>query len=457
MTPDAHIASAFNRFGLGARPGDLDRSIDPRGSLLRQPVTASAAPALFDELPPSTSYLHREAVARDERRRAKQQDDTTAAPGMGNGLRSLVRAELEARYRYAVATPDGFAERLVRFWSNHFAVSLDKRPASLYAAPMEREAIRPRIGGRFSDLLIAVEQHPAMLRYLDNVRSIGADSRIAQRQQSKRRLGLNENLAREILELHTLGVDGGYSQTDVTELARALTGWGTPLPRELLETAPVNAFVFRPNAHEGGARTVLGRRYADAGIDQARAVLTELAMHPATARHVSTKLARHFVSDEPPAALIDRMARAWLRSGGNLPDVYRALVESDEAWAPDARKFKSPDDFVVSALRALDATLPVVRLQPVLTQLGEPTFTPRSPAGFPDTTAAWSGGDALFKRIQAAQRLAQLAQSPDPLAVARTALGDGLDASTAATLRRAESARSGLALLFGSPAFQWRA
>jgi uncharacterized protein (DUF1800 family) len=456
MTPDAHIASAFNRFGLGARPGDLDRGIDPHAYLLRQPVTAPAVPSAFEDLPPSSVYLHREAVARDERRRAKQQDDA-AAVRTGDGLRSLVGAELGARYRHAVATPDGFAERLVRFWSNHFAVSLDKRPAALYAAPMEREAIRPRIGGRFADLLVAVEQHPAMLRYLDNVRSIGADSRVAQRQRGKRSLGLNENLAREILELHTLGVDGGYSQTDVTELARALTGWGTPLPREILEAPPPSAFVFRPNAHEGGSRMVLGRRYGDAGVDQARAVLADLAVHPATARHVSSKLARHFVSDEPGAALVDRMTSAWLRSGGHLPDVYRALVESDDAWAADARKFKSPDDFVVSALRALDAMLPIARLQPVLTQLGEPAFTPRSPAGFPDTTAAWSGGDALFKRIQAAQRLAQLVESPDPLAIARAALGTRLDSATAATLRRAESARSGLALLFASPAFQWRA
>jgi uncharacterized protein (DUF1800 family) len=460
MTPDARLASAHNRFGLGARPGDLERDDDARAWLMRQVDSTNGAASAFDTLPTSAAYLHQEAVALDLRRQMKRQQDSVSpqpAGGARGGLKSAVRAELDARYRHAVATADGFSERLVRFWSNHFAVSLDKRPALLYAAPMEREAIRPHVNGRFADLLLAVEQHPAMLRYLDNVRSVGDGSRLAQRQRAKRTLGLNENLAREILELHTLGVDSGYSQADVTEFARALTGWSTPLPRETLDDVPATAFVFRPNAHEAGARGILGRRYAEAGVGQARAVLEDLAVHPATARHVSTKLARHFVADAPPPALVDRMTRAWLGSGGALADVYRAMIDSPDAWAGTARKFKSPEDFLVSALRALDASPPIGRLLPVLAQLGEPAFTPRSPAGFPDTTAAWSGGDALFKRIQAAQRLAGLAASPDPLGTARSALGANLDASTATTLRRAESARSGLALLFASPAFQWRA
>jgi uncharacterized protein (DUF1800 family) len=456
MTPATRLASAYNRFGLGARPGDLDRAEDPRALLLRQVDAAYTPTPALAALPGSNVYLHQEAVAREQRRRAKQQDDGAPPAGMRYGLRSAVRAELDARYHHAVTTPDGFAERLVRFWSNHFAVSIDKRPALPYAAPMEREAIRPHVSGHFVDLLLAVEQHPAMLRYLDNVRSVGDGSRLAERQRGKRQLGLNENLAREILELHTLGVDGGYSQADVTELARALTGWGTPQLRETRDTVPSSSFLFRPNAHESGPRNVLGRRYPADGVAQARAVLADLAVHRSTARHVSTKLARHFVADDAPPVLVERMTQAWLRSGGHLAEVYRAMIESPESWGADARKFKSPDDFLVSALRALDAPLPVARLQPVLTQLGEPAFTPRSPAGFPDTTAAWSGGDALFKRIQAAQRLAQLAASPDPMAIARAALGAQLDDATATTLRRAESARSGLGLLFASPAFQWR-
>ncbi|MGY3265178.1 DUF1800 domain-containing protein [Lysobacter sp. HA35] len=471
MTDDQQrrLASTHNRFGLGARPGDLHRADDPHALLVRQ-LTGNAGANDFGALPSSRDYLHLEATVLANARQAKRmrddtmspmQDDATPQPGNrkrgGRGaLRESVRAELDARYRHAATTPDGFAERLVRFWSNHFAVSIDKRQALLYAAPMEREAIRPNAFGRFGDLLVAVEQHPAMLRYLDNVRSIGDDSRVAQRAMGKRQLGLNENLAREILELHTLGVDGGYSQVDVTELARAITGWSTPAPREMLESVPTSAFVFRPNAHEGGARSVIGRRYAESGIDQGRAILRDLAVHPSTARHVSTKLARHFISDDPPKAVVDRMAQAWTRSNGQLVDVYRALIDSPEAWDVTARKFRTPDDFVVAALRSLDTEESIARLQPVLTQLGEPAFTPRSPAGFPDITTAWSGGDALFKRVQAAQRLATLASTPDPLATARVALGPHLDDATATTLRRAESARSGLALLFASPAFQWR-
>ncbi|AXK71539.1 DUF1800 domain-containing protein [Lysobacter sp. TY2-98] len=470
MTDDLKLASAYNRFGLGARPGDLDHATDPHAVLARQ-LSGDVGANAFSGLPASTDYLHREAVAlaaarqnkrmRDDPGMSPMQDDAAPTPARqrraGRGeLREAVRAELDARYRHAATTPDGFAERLVRFWSNHFAVSLDKRPALLYAAPMEREAIRPNVFGHFDALLQAVASHPAMLRYLDNTRSVGDDSRIARRLSGKRELGLNENLAREILELHTLGVDGGYTQTDVTELARAITGWSTPAPREAIDSVPSTAFVFRPNAHEGGARRVLGRMYADSGVLQGRAILRDLAVHPATARHVSNKLARHFVADDPPKVVVDRMAQAWTRSGGALVDVYRALIDSPEAWAPDARKFRTPDDFLVAALRAMDASQPIARLQPVLTQLGEPAFTPRSPAGFPDVTTAWSGGDALFKRIQAAQRLASLPVTPDPLATARIALGAHLDDATATTLRRAESARSGLALLFASPAFQWR-
>ncbi|WP_133499674.1 DUF1800 domain-containing protein [Cognatilysobacter terrigena] len=477
MTDDLKLASALNRFGLGARPGDPDRRDDPHTLLTRQ-MTGDAGTSAFASLPSSAEYVHREAALLASLRQAKRQRDDDAmlrvrddmsmqgdasmSPrrmrrGGGRGdLRAAVRDELDARYGHAVTTPDGFAERLVRFWSNHFAVSLDKRPALLYAAPMEREAIRANLFGRFDALLVAVESHPAMLRYLDNVRSVGDDSRIARRVAGKRQLGLNENLAREILELHTLGVDGGYTQGDVTELARAITGWSTPAPRESIDAVPPAAFVFRPNAHEGGARRVLGRTYADAGVQQGHAILRDLAVHPSTARHVSTKLARHFIADEPPRAVVDRMAQAWTRNGGTLADVYRALIDSPEAWARTARKFRTPDDFLIAALRAMDASQPIARLQPVLAQLGEPAFTPRSPAGFPDATSAWNGGDALFKRIQAAQRLASLTASPDPLATARIALGPHLDDATATTLRRAESARSGLALLFASPAFQWR-
>ena len=458
-------ASALNRFGLGARPGDLEAAHDPRGGLLRQ-ITPEAARLPDHGLPDSAAYLREELALLRELRRGRQTDaasnDAAARRTVTNGrgrLRQAVARELDVRYRHAATTPHGFAERLVRFWSNHFAISADKRAAALYAAPMEREAVRPHVFGRFAELLLAVEQHPGMLRYLDNVRSVGEGSPLAQRAAARRKRGLNENLAREILELHTLGVDGGYGQTDVTELARALTGWGTALPRDFERDGDFeHAFVFREAAHEAGARRVLGRRYVEGGVRQGEAILHDLAVHPATARHVSRKLAAHFVADDPPPALVERMTQAWLRSGGALTAVYRALIDSEEAWSPHARKFRTPDDLILAALRAAGTTAPIATLHPLLTLLGQPPFTARSPAGFPDDATPWAGADALYKRVQVAQRLSALAPEarPDPLAIARGALGARLDADTATAVRRAESARAGLAVLFASPAFQWR-
>lgn len=493
MASTSAAASAANRFGLGARAGTLQTMRDPREFLLAQLHPHHVA--AFDALPSSVDYLQREFAYTRERivqRRARR-----AAPAMQTGAMSATddataidpevaaaiasfrdtfgadqRAELAARYRVALTTDRDFVERLVRFWSNHFAISVDKRPAALYAAPMEREAIRPHVLGRFEDMLLAVETHPGMLRYLDNAQSVGEGSTFAtrgarrlERRRSgddaipKRRFGLNENLAREILELHTLGVDGGYVQDDVRELARAITGWSVASPRDL-DADATTTFRFRANAHEAGTRRVLGNRYASEGEAQGRAILRDLAAHPATARHVCGKLARHFVSDAPPRALVERMASAWERSGGALRAVYAAMVGSPEAWAEDARKLKTPDDFVVSALRST-ATLPNEQpraLVGLLGRLGHPPFTPRSPAGFADDAVEWSGADAVWKRIQAAQTLAETATgtAPDPMRTAGDVFGPHLDAGTALALRRAESPREGLALLFASPVFQWR-
>ena len=459
--------SAANRLGLGARPGTLERIDDPRAWLHAQ-LTLPVAPA-YGALPSSADYLQQEYDYLRQRREARRMASPDgAAKGFRERFAQAQLREIGWRYRHAVATEQDFLERLVRFWSNHFAVSVDKRSATLYAAPMEREAIRPHATGDFADLLLAVEQHPAMLRYLDNVRSVGEQSPLAQRQRLRtgdtgdapgRRAGLNENLAREILELHTMGVDGGYAQEDVRELARAITGWSIATPRDADATTPT-AFRFRANAHEAGMRVVLGRRYPADGEAQGRTILRDLALHPSTARHVCSKLARHFVSDTPPPALVERMVAAWQQHDGALRPVYAALIDSAEAWQPDARKLKTPDDFLVSALRST-GTAPGERpraLVGLLGRLGQPPFTPRSPAGFADDAAAWSGADAVWKRIQAAQSLAESAApaDPDPVSIASGVFGDGLDAETMSALRRAESSREGLALLFASPAFQWR-
>lgn len=497
---DAHLA--LIRFGLGPRPGEAAGLRDPRAWLVGQSARAPAGlAATFSALPTSTMYFQREvaylrdvaaerikegrgkkaasrpaaamddAEMRDASAQQMYQAQATAGLSPRLGINNFRRefgadllAETRARYAWAVSTPDGFSERLTRFWSNHFAVSLDKRAASLYVMPMEREAIRPRVGGRFEDLLVAVVRHPAMLRYLDNVASVGVDSQAAKRgeqraRQANRKLGLNENLAREIMELHTLGVDGGYTQADVTEFARALTGWSMPRPRQLQGGAPASAFAFYPQTHEPGPRTVLGKRYAEGGEEQALAILHDLARHPATAKHLATKLARHFVADVPPPAVVDRLAKVYLASDGDLSRVYQALIDSPEAWDAANRKLRMPDDWLVAALRAggvelRDKLRPAMNL---LAKMGQPTLTPRSPAGYADLAEDWSGADALLKRVQAAQVLADwIPRDRDPLALARDALGTRLDADTALALRRADSPQQGYALLFASPAFQWR-
>lgn len=459
--------SACNRFGLGARPGEIDAIGDARAWLRAQMRRQVAVP---DGLAPSADYLVREERFRRERAEERKRAPASAArmTTMREVFGADQRAEALARWRLAVGSRDGFQERMVRFWSNHFAVSVDKGGASLYAMPMEREAIRPHAFGRFADLLLAVETHPAMLRYLDNAQSVGPDSPFAQnaqrrlRQQGKPgRSGLNENLAREILELHTLGVDGGYRQDDVTELARAITGWGLPLPRDFdAGAAPASAFVFHERAHEPGTRRLLGRRYAQAGVEQGRAMLADLAVHPATAHHVSLKLARHFVADDPDPKLVARMSAAWLAHGGDIAAVCAAMIDSDAAWNGAARKFKSPQDFVVSALRASAAELEPTRvsqLQAQVDRLGQPELKPRSPAGFPDTSAAWLEGDALWKRLQVATSLAEHAAAPDDVAArAQAVLGSSLDEETATALRRAGSPVEAMATLFSAPAFQWR-
>ncbi|WP_256646583.1 DUF1800 domain-containing protein [Thermomonas paludicola] len=460
----SRTVSAANRFGLGARAGELQRiGNDPRGWLLAQLGVAQPIDA-FAGLPDSAGYLDLYVQVQKQRkqmRELKAAGDLDAARRVSgrDGLRRAMQQELLLRQGVAVASEQGFRERLVRFWSNHFAISVDKHVAALFAAPMEREAIRPHVGGRFVDMLLAVERHPGMLLYLDNAQSIGDDSRMATRRAGARKRGLNENLAREIMELHTLGVNAGYSQQDVTEFARAITGWSVARPND--RGSGSGAFVFRATAHEPGARRVFGSTYRQPGEEQGVAILHDLARHPATARHVSMKLARHFVADAPAPALVERMARAWLASDGDLAQVCRTMVEDDRAWVAMDRKFKTPEDFCVSALRAcgLDGQRELALSLRLQGQLGQPVFQPRSPAGFGDVAADWGGPDALFKRVQAAQTLAErLPTGIDltPQVLGDAVLGSALDAQTATALRRAESVQQGVALLLASPAFQWR-
>lgn len=444
-------AVALNRFGLGARPQDrLEGPV--QAWVLEGQAAYRARPPAIANLQPSepllAEFLEAQRAFR-ELRRASATGDVGPNPAAALALEAYAM-QLRVRTTLAVSSSASFVERLVHFWANHFAVSADRSILRALAGALEIEAIRPNVLGRFSDLLLAVERHPAMLIYLDQARSIGPNSRMVRESESPRRLGLNENLARELLELHTLG--GGHTQDDVVELALALTGWtvgGTRLFRE----APPGRFVFRAEAHEPGARRCLGRRYAEAGEGQALAILHDLSLHPATARNVSLKLARHFIADDPPAAVVQRLAAVFLRTGGDLPAVYRALIESPEAWAEPLAKFKSPWEWMVSALRALQLPPHSFPFRSGLSALGQPTWRSKSPAGWPDRAEAWAAPYGLFVRVRLAEQLAEEARDHDARLLARQVLPGVLQRRTAAMIAEADSATQALALLLCAPEF----
>jgi uncharacterized protein (DUF1800 family) len=461
-------AIALNRFGLGASPGAAPDN--PRGWLLDQFAHYEPRPAGFAALPDAGAMV---TAYQAERRMERKNQPPAPADGTGvkdpallaarqdygQQVQALYRAAVQARSDAALQTQAPFVERMVHFWSNHFCVSVDNQPVTAYAGAFERDAIRPHVLGRFEDMAMAVEHHPAMLIYLNQNQSIGPNSLAAQRGDPAKRRGLNENLGREIMELHTLGVRSGYTQADVTEFARALTGWSVagikgPQPNG----AAPGAFVFRPQVHEPGSRTIMGRRYDQQGEDQALAILHDLAASPATAQHIATELARHFVSDNPPPAVTARLASAFERSGGDLPTVYRALIDSPEAWSPVAAKFKTPWEWTISSMRGL-GWQDVGNLQsaPLLTQLGQPVWRPGSPAGYDDIAASWAAPDALVRRVEVAQRFAaRVGDRLDPRTLGQTLLVGSISAPTETAVSRAESASTAIALLLVSPDFQRR-
>jgi uncharacterized protein (DUF1800 family) len=451
MTP---ASIALNRFGLGARPDDAAPA-DARGWLLAQFAQYEPLPAAWQPLPRTPQLVQALLQQQRQVRQAGEGEKQAARQAYRRTSREDYLAAVGARTTSALVTPAPFVERLVHFWANHFAVSVDKVAVVGLAGALEADAIRPHVLGRFEDLLLAVVRHPAMLVYLDQAQSVGPGSmqaeRAAERQPARRR-GLNENLAREILELHTLGVRSGYGQADVTEFARALTGWSIA---GLQGEGGDAAFQYRPVMHEPGARTLLGRTYGEPGEQQARSILHDLATAPATARHVATKLARHFVADEPPPSLVQRLADAFTRTGGDLPTVYRELVMAPEAWQPAPAKFKSPWEWAVSSLRALGRReVAPMQVANLMNQLGQPVWRPGSPAGYDDIAATWAAPDALVRRVEVAQRLAaQAGDAIDARSLAPRILPGSVGADTASAVSRSESSTSALALLLVSPEF----
>jgi uncharacterized protein (DUF1800 family) len=463
-------AIAANRFGLGARPQDAKLiGADPAAWLDAQ-LTAAARdePALPDP-PESARVLQEIRDLRLAMRKAKRAGSESPQAGRDNGgavnaYREFVRgqylSQIVRRYTRAITTETPFVERLVHFWANHFAVSVDKQPLAALAVLYENEAIRPRVTGNFYDLLLAAESHPAMLLFLDNQTSMGPHSRLARaaRARAGRKLGLNENLGREAMELHTIGVDGGYEQRDVTEFAKVLTGWSIGGGARRRAGGPPGEFYFREIMHEPGPKTILGKRYAEDGMHEGEAVFRMLASHPATAKHLATKLARHFVADDPPERLVDSLAKAYMRSGGELMPVYRALIGAEESWREPLAKYKTPEDLVISTYRALNrAPDKPRRIVAVMNQLGQRPLDPGSPAGWPDRAASWNSGDALLKRVEFGAAVGRsIGDRVEPVPLTDAVLGTVASNGTRTSIGRAESAAQALGLLFAAPEFQRR-
>ena len=451
---------ALNRFGLGARVGERRRLRDPRAWLRAQldggaPV-AGAPAAIGDAIRAFRMPARTNRQQRQQTQRTPQPQRTQQRQQARRRLVEITAEESLAALTARVMSERPFIERLVAFWSNHLCVST---AAKVLVAPLagsyERDAIRPHVLGRFDDMLLASAKHPAMLVYLDNFQSIGPNSRGARRRRGRGQRGLNENYARELLELHTLGVNGGYTQQDVQELAGILTGWTV---NGLQNGGPTIGFAFQQSLHEPGTRHVLGVRYTEDGVAQGERAIRDLCRVPATARFIATKLVMHFVADDPPAAAVDRIAGVFRATDGDLRAVAAALIDVQEAWSENTRKFRTPQDWFVAVLRAFNASEVGEMTLPVLRQLRHPLWAPQAPKGFGDTVQEWADPDSLLNRAELARTVARRMRRNQ---IDSRVLLDVVDLADNDPLRRlladnSIAAADRVALAIAGPAFQWR-
>ncbi len=494
---------ALNRFGLGARVGECERIGEPRAWLRDQLEAVADAGSAPDPDEPVSLEEALEALGR--LRRAARSGDRDETAEARRALRDIALAETTVGLSARLESRTPFVERLVAFWSNHLCVSAAKPQVLPLAGHYERTVIRPHVLGRFEEMVLASARHPAMLLYLDNAQSVGPRSWAGTRTaRSGNARGLNENYARELLELHTLGVDAGYGQADVEALARILTGWGVDMPGQpggrdssggaggrggrrgatgerggrrgggsarldAVTDPAAPGFVFRPALHEPGSKTVLDVLYRESGVEEGEAAIRDLCAHPSTAFFLAEKLVRHFVSDAPPPDAIEEIAGVFRSTRGDLLRVSRALVDLESAWAPDADKFRTPQEWLISSLRALEVSETPDAGVAVLRQLRHTPWAPPSPKGYPDVASAWSDPDSLMNRAELARTLTRgegpgrrLAPGADsPMLDAPELLLDVVDVTADDPLRalladRSIDAEERLALGLAGPAFQWR-
>ena len=507
---DKTIVHVLNRLGFGPAPGDVERVrkiglaayIDQQLQPERlKDEAVDARLARFETLSMSSREMAEEIFLPAEMQRREAQRNGTPPqrpqqpqqPGPMQGERRVIVELNQQKLLRAAYSERQLNEVMVDFWFNHFNVFAGKGQVRTYVTEYERDAIRPRALGKFRDLLGAVAESPAMLFYLDNWQSVAAEgaptmaatdrmrggrggqrpgrggqqramgrrdaTMLQQPPQQQRRRGVNENYARELMELHTLGVDGGYTQKDVQEIARAFTGWTIQQPRQ------GGAFHFEPRLHDNGEKVVLGMKIAPGGGKKdGEQVLDLLAKHPSTARFIATKLARRFVSDDPPAALVERATQTFTSTGGDIREVVRTIVTSPEFFAPAAQraKVKTPFEFVASTLRVTgaEASNPVPLVQ-TLREMGMPLYMCQPPTGYADRADAWVNTGALLSRMNFAVALADgrmrgVVPSGGVTAdrIASVALSGDVSASTRETVAKASAAPQSIALILGSPEFQ---
>ncbi|MDJ0685705.1 MAG: DUF1800 domain-containing protein [Alphaproteobacteria bacterium] len=436
-------AVAATRFGYGAAPGDIAR-------LTEDPITAVAAqvrdvdplPAPLKDLPDTRALLVDTLRAR---RRGRTAFQTYRREARARAV-SAVNAHLQA----AASSPNQFFERLVAFWTNHFTISMNKPAVMPLVTAFEREAIRPNVMGSVHDLLLAVVRHPAMLIYLNNVRSVGPNSK--QGRASGR--GLNTDLARAILETHTYGPEGDITDGDVVTLAGLLSGWTVGL----LGEAEEGAFRFRSDWHESGAKRFRGRFVPEAGLLEGEAALDLLARAPATGRRLSRLMAQFFIDDDPAESVEEAIYDGYT-DGGSARGMAEGLLASSEAWTETQTKVKTPRDLAVSAARALGRAEDGAGIAHAMRAMGEPPYQATDAAGWPIETAGWIAGEQFFDRLDWCRGLAEQAGAApgfNAIDCAFEAVGGLLREQTYRRMRVAFSQQEALALFFSSPEFQLR-
>ncbi len=462
---------AWHRFGLGARPGTFAKAMgkDPKKALIKELNTPGVALIPQGDLP-----TYAEACEAGERGSTR-----------GGTLNSyqIFYKEVDARFDKHLAVPIGFVERLVIFWSNHFTVNRFKEVIRIVegtVGQLERDVIRRNVLGRFDDMLVGVITHPAMVCYLDNHLSVGPNSQLVKENPGYELNGVkldgtNVNLAREIMELHSLGTGGGYTEADVKALANIISGWSRATESEVgggyngAAPGTYGQFLFKPKWHEPGPQTHLGKSWPDEGVQTGIKVLRSLARRKACAQFLAFKLVRHFITDKPTKAMVDPVAKAYIKSGGRLKPMYLALLNLDAAWKP-LKKFRTPYETVAAQYRALGKRhgdvnynngikSNYVDTEHNLKFLNQKTWECLDPDGWDDDSAEWLNPDGLRVRIAAWQQAVNTFAGDfagSPLALAKSVLGRNLSAATVAAISAAPTPQAGLTILFSSPEFQRR-